>query len=703
MNPSGYRIEEKKQDAPMTPNSTGYKSTHSSRSSVLERAREYNRRVEQKDMERQRSKSLERGSAARTAGVINSAESGSATSSSYNSSSRRSQSAGRARPHGNQPSTRERAMASVRHDTQNNNNKSNNTNNLNNTNRNNSASRQPPAVQQQQQQQKQQLHSNKSASVSPKPPQQQPDPEQQQNQQKNNKDTNPENNGVVTPELLVDALSGHEDGLLAIAEKLMEHYDQGYDVMGEAIIDAFADVQKLFQHVVEAAHMEGAAFEASRRDEELQELRQQVGQLQIHGDSHLNSPLQSPSNKDNNNTNTPNGGPQRHDEFIDQDVQDVLTDAIRQGTTLLANNPIQCCQIYEKACQDASSLLPVDSDHRGRLQLSLARAESMSSERACAILRYAMDDVLRSGRRALNANTPLPDVSQRADVVLNKGGAGAGGLYPNSSVVQSSEEALASLQEEMKEILSAPIYNDTPLQAVAQRFWTALQEAQKLQKKNSERLEQNLGKLKGEFLLARAVRTSLSLSLLMNCAVSAMDSLFLTFLYFLFCFPMQEWEEKLNHSTETAEIYKQKYQNLKESVRSNNGNSSAHPSLSAASVDSSYLGQAKSFASRNGETDHLSAMYGSVKSAASGKAETVASGVSGLAAQARTIVMNTSFNCTAPASHDDDSLQHQAPPVRPSQRSGQRSTMATQERSRSRSKNSRAFREYSRSPQRVDV
>jgi hypothetical protein len=53
---------------------------------------------------------------------------------------------------------------------------------------------------------------------------------------------------VVTPELLVDALSGHEDGLLAIAEKLMEHYDSGYDVMGEAIIDAFADVQKLFQH-----------------------------------------------------------------------------------------------------------------------------------------------------------------------------------------------------------------------------------------------------------------------------------------------------------------------------------------------------------------------------------------------------------------------------------------------------------------------
>ena len=66
MNPSGYRIdEEKKLDAPTTPNSFststgGYKSTHSSRSSVLERAREYNRRVEkQQDVERQRSRSLE--------------------------------------------------------------------------------------------------------------------------------------------------------------------------------------------------------------------------------------------------------------------------------------------------------------------------------------------------------------------------------------------------------------------------------------------------------------------------------------------------------------------------------------------------------------------------------------------------------------------------------------------------------------------
>lgn len=50
--------------------------------------------------------------------------------------------------------------------------------------------------------------------------------EQQQQQQ-------PPQQQIVTPELLVDALSGHEDGLLAIAERLMEHYDAGYDAMGE--------------------------------------------------------------------------------------------------------------------------------------------------------------------------------------------------------------------------------------------------------------------------------------------------------------------------------------------------------------------------------------------------------------------------------------------------------------------------------------
>ena len=62
-----------------------------------------------------------------------------------------------------------------------------------------------------------------------------------------------------------------------------------------------------------------------------------------------------------------------------------------------------------------------------------------------------------------------------------------------------------SLIEEMKEILSAPVYEDTPLQAVAQRFWAALHDTQKLQQKNEDKLEQQLAKLKGEFLLAKSV------------------------------------------------------------------------------------------------------------------------------------------------------------------------------------------------------
>ena len=68
----------------------------------------------------------------------------------------------------------------------------------------------------------------------------------------------------------------------------MEHYDAGYDVMGEAIIDAFADVQKLFQHVVEAAHMEGAAFESSRREEEIRELKQRAARGDLDGVDDMN-------------------------------------------------------------------------------------------------------------------------------------------------------------------------------------------------------------------------------------------------------------------------------------------------------------------------------------------------------------------------------------------------------------------------------
>ena len=333
---------------------------------------------------------------------------------------------------------------------------------------------------------------------------QQVQPSPHNTNQSNNNSNNDNQEAVVTPELLVDALSGHEDGLLAIAERLMEHYDSGYDVMGEAIIDAFADVQKLFQHVVEAAHMEGAAFESSRREEEMAELRRKAAAADdlTGGDNITNSGIQSPSSQsqNNNNTNASNAQPNRPDEFIDQDVKDTLSEAIRKGTAFRnSGNFTECYRLYEAACQASSSLLPVDSDHRGRLQLAIARVERMSHERACAMLRYAMDDVLRSGLRS-GQHVPLPDPSQRADVVLNRSQvSGAAGL-------QSSEEALNSLVEEMKEVMNAPVYNNTPLKSVAERFLAALAENQKAQSKNEEKLEQNLAKLKGDFLLARAVR-----------------------------------------------------------------------------------------------------------------------------------------------------------------------------------------------------
>jgi len=325
---------------------------------------------------------------------------------------------------------------------------------------------------------------------------------------------------VVSPELLVDALSGHEDGLLAIAERMMEHYDSGYDAMGEAIIDAFADVQKLFQHVVEAAHMEGAAFESSRREEEIRDLKRRAacGESNASVDDEIDCTA-----RDDLTSPLSTNGPVRIDEFIDKEVKDCLNDAIRKGVSLKEErHHDECFKLYEKACQWASALLPVDSDHRGRLQLSIARAESMSPDRGCAILRYAMDDVLRSGLRAgkIPKNYPLSDPSKRADVVFSKPSKG--------TTPQSSEEQLNSLVEEMKEIIDAPVYENTPLQDVAKRFWSALQENQKILSKNEDRLEHNLGKLKGDFLLARA-----------------------------------EWEEKLTSTREECEIFKRKYTTIK--------------------------------------------------------------------------------------------------------------------------------------------
>jgi len=386
--------------------------------------------------------------------------------------------------------------------------------------------------------------------------------------------------------------------------------------MGEAIIDAFADVQKLFQHVVEAAHMEGAAFEASRREAEVAELRKKVGQsmegcgidpydpaMGGAGGSPLKSSLESGNAPNNPASPT---GVSRHDEFIDQDVREVLLDAIRRGQPIRdGGEHVQCYNIYESACNSASALLPVDSDHRGRLQLSIARAESMSPDRACAILRYAMDDVLRSGLN-VSAQSILPDPSKRGDCVLKRptrnrydsaGGVASGVVGAETAVEQSSEEALASLVEEMKEVLSAPVYVNTPLQPVAERFWVALGEAQRASLKNEEGLEQSLGKLKGDFLLAK-----------------------------------MEWEEKLAQAEECAEEYKKKYQQLR--------GSHTHQ----------YMEQARSAASKlvdshihNGDKNGGNDQIFACNARSTTKPESVASFSSGLAQQARSLV--GSFSC----------------------------------------------------------
>lgn len=376
--------------------------------------------------------------------------------------------------------------------------------------------------------------------------------------------------------------------------------------------------------------MEGAAFEATRKDEEIAELRAQLeGREQPYG-TH-NAP--TPNNNRNDTAASPNAS--RHDEFIDQDVKDILNDAIRKGQTLRdANKNMECFELFEQACQSASALLPVDSDHRGRLQLSIARSESMSPERACAILRYAMDDVLRSGLRA--AQTPLPHPSQRADVVLSR---------PNmqhGNNLQSADEALSSLTDEMKEILEAPVYNETPIQTVSQRFWEALEESQKQHQKKEERLEHNLGKLKGDFLLARA-----------------------------------EWEEKLNRANDSSQLYKSKYEKVKEQMKSE-----------------SYMEQARAFVSNRSE-DETGA---SGSAGLSTRAQSVASLGSGLAQHAKTLVQQMNqFNCAQPGQQQQQTSNSTVPLQSFSERTQQRKTpqKSTQQ--------SKSYEDYSRSPQRVDV
>jgi hypothetical protein len=164
----------------------------------------------------------------------------------------------------------------------------------------------------------------------------------------------------------------------------------------------------------------------------------------------------------------------------------------------------------------------------------------------------------------------------------------------------------------------------------------------------------------------------------------------------------------LNQTNETAETYKEKYERLKEQARGED-----------------YMSQARSFASKmqDGEEIHdISSLYGSVKSAATGKAGSVASLGSGLAQHAKTIVNSmNNFNCAAlnertgplvASELDDVEIEVDSSKRRSRSRTSKGYDKSPQKysgdrlRSTSRTKpssTSRSFREYSRSPQRMDV
>lgn len=172
---------------------------------------------------------------------------------------------------------------------------------------------------------------------------------------------------------------------------------------------------------------------------------------------------------------------------------------------------------------------------------------------------------------------------------------------------------------------------------------------------------------------------------------------------------MQEWEEKLGKVTELAESYKEKYSKLKESKK-----------------NEKYMEQARSFATKASSEDErhdMAAMYGSVRSGVQEKAGSVVSSVNGFAQHAKTIVSQMNqFNCTglnerngSVFDDDDDEgdpeestigdldSRFDSKHVLSQDSNSTASTTPQQRQSRSQTKPSRSFREYSKSPKRVDV
>jgi hypothetical protein len=169
-------------------------------------------------------------------------------------------------------------------------------------------------------------------------------------------------------------------------------------------------------------------------------------------------------------------------------------------------------------------------------------------------------------------------------------------------------------------------------------------------------------------------------------------------------FPLvQEWEEQLNQTKELAEGYKEKYARLKKKESAKGGED--------------YMDQARTFnQQRIGDTSRSTAegsdinnLYGSMRSGGGGggRPASVASIGSGLAQQAKTIVNSMKdFNCNAVNERNGGPVvgseqTYEGRDRRP--RGGGTNTGKTYSRSASRTKSSRSFREYSRSPQRVDV
>jgi hypothetical protein len=167
---------------------------------------------------------------------------------------------------------------------------------------------------------------------------------------------------------------------------------------------------------------------------------------------------------------------------------------------------------------------------------------------------------------------------------------------------------------------------------------------------------------------------------------------------FVFC-AEQEWEEQLNQTKELAEGYKEKYARLK---------------MKDTAKGEDYLDQARNFNQQRmgdisrstAEGSDINNLYGSMRSGGrGGHTGSVASIGSGLAQQAKTIVNSMKdFNCNTVNERNGpvmDSEQYEGRDRRP--RGGGTNSGKTYSRSASRTKSSRSFREYSRSPQRVDV